>query len=417
MGQITHEDLNAKLSQEINNSTILSKDNEVKIQELETLIAEKGNKLIKYEYTIPATHEGQTTVTIPLPTLSQDDVISIILNGTVLYPTTDYTISGSIVTLTQPVLDYANTTFFIRVLKSIPTGGEIPTTDGSLLTDGSVSKQKLDVALQGEIDSSVNHQSKIASTTELGHVKIDGKTINIDPSSGVINAVAEKPIYTQGEYGGDSTYNLTIEGVTEYKEGMRITFKSINVIGDSSTSININNLGKKFLKFPTGGVVQDGNLVGAGGIIDAVYNGSDFRMIGGTDLTDAINVPYSYIAASAKAVKIVNDKVTSPIVWIDAVLNTNITNVTPLRYYKDEHNVVHLNGAVKGNQSNFTTLPIGYRPSKGYSKVIIAYSGDPVAGYKSYFPMITVDSSGLVGTGLTLGTDGVNVIDISFSTE
>lgn len=138
---------------------------------LASLKGERGEigKMTKYEYTIPATSEGQTTLEIPLSTLSIDDDLLLVLNGTVLYPDTDYTIAGSIVTLKQPVLDYSNSTFFVRVLKNIPKDSEVPTTDGSLLTDGSVAKQKLELSLQHEINTTTEHLAQNVASERGAH--------------------------------------------------------------------------------------------------------------------------------------------------------------------------------------------------------------------------------------------------------
>ena len=156
---------------------------------------EKGDigEITEFKYVIPASNEGQTQVNIPLSTLSPKDALFLTLNGTTLYPDTDYTVSGSIVTLSQPVVDYQNATFFVRILKNIPKGTQIPTADGSLLTDGSVSKQKLELSLQQDID-------RVASTTQLGKVKIDGETITID-ENGIIKSTIKG--YEVKSYNGD----------------------------------------------------------------------------------------------------------------------------------------------------------------------------------------------------------------------
>jgi len=186
---------------------------------LTSLKGERGEigKMTKYEYTIPATSEGQTTLEIPLSTLSVDDDLLLVLNGTVLYSDTDYTISGSMVSLKQPVLDYTNSTFFVRVLKNVPKGSEIPTGDGSLLTDGSVTKQKLESSLQQDINTTTEHLAQIATTTKLGHMMV-GENLEITPE-GVLNALgssAEIKPYNTGhlndlkEFGAYSSLGGTV---------------------------------------------------------------------------------------------------------------------------------------------------------------------------------------------------------------
>lgn len=136
------------------------------VQDLEDLvesIVQTGvAKLVRYSYTIPATTDGQTEIEIPLATFDQDtDTVLLIRNSTVLYEIEGYSISNRKITLVEPVLSAANTSFYLLILKNVPTGEE-GGVSGGVITDGSIAKRKLEQTLQDEIESKVSNDALIA---------------------------------------------------------------------------------------------------------------------------------------------------------------------------------------------------------------------------------------------------------------
>lgn len=125
------------------------------VQDLEDLvesIVQTGvAKLVRYSYTIPATTDGQTEIEIPLTTFDQDtDTVLLIRDSIVLYETVDYTISTRKIVLNTPIGIAANTSFYLLILKNVPSGEE-GGVSGGVITDGSIAKRKLEQTLQDEI--------------------------------------------------------------------------------------------------------------------------------------------------------------------------------------------------------------------------------------------------------------------------
>jgi len=346
---------------------------------LASLKGERGEigKMTKYEYTIPATSEGQTTLEIPLSTLSVDDDLLLVLNGTVLYPETDYTIAGSIVTLKQPVLDYSNSTFFVRVLKNIPKDNEIPTTDGSLLTDGSIAKQKLEASLQQEINNSTEHLTQIATPEKLGHIKPDGTTITVDPETGVASANGGKvKDYSEGHLN-----DLTETGVYS-SIGLHNADRGFPTIQYGTAFIEV-------WKDDAGTLYQKVYSVGSTGTMASMY----FRVKGGSyawtawvmqprGISNDLDNNADFIAASSYAVKTLNDTKADKVQenFIQAVLSMGTQDTTyPVSYYKDSLGVVHVEGQAQANGSGMIafTMPVGYRPVI-VTQVVIPQTTNPV---------------------------------------
>lgn len=117
------------------------------IDQINSSIASIGQtgipKLVSYQYVVPATTDGQTTVTIPLVTFDQStDTLFLFRNTTVQSPNM-YSVSGRTITLTMPVGTAADTVFHMMILKNVPIGpnGSI---NASVLLNGSVNEDKLD---------------------------------------------------------------------------------------------------------------------------------------------------------------------------------------------------------------------------------------------------------------------------------
>lgn len=367
-------------------------------------------KMTKYEYTIPATSEGQTTLEIPLSTLSVDDDLLLVLNGIVLYPETDYTISGSIVRLKQPVLDYFNSAFFVRVLKNIPKDSEVPTTDGSLLTDGSVAKQKLELSLQQEINTTTEHSGQDVFSENGAHgiryfndkleFKEDSNWNEIETGSvtkpfiGDLNDLVENGLYSVPENTPNVPSNFG-SWLVEVKKSSDGSF-----IVQTAYSENNNNLGessfKRVAKKDVSGKYVWGTV--AAGTSGYLNN----WMIGNIRLSDSIDSETPLQAASPKAVKQVNDLKANKVQenFIQAVLTMGTQDSTyPISYYKDSLGRVHVEGQARADASGMIafTMPVGYRPAIA-TQVVIPQTTNPV-GLKTM--TLQVNGYLIVSGGLT----------------
>ena len=369
---------------------------------LASLKGDKGEqgemaKLAKFEYTIPATTNGQTVVDIPLDTLSSNDIVFVELNGTTIYPVTDYTIIGSQLTLKQPIVDYTKATFFIRVLKNIPVGTEIPTADGSLLTDGSVTKQKLELTLQQDID-------RVASTTELGHVKVDGETITIDGNgviksnskgleaklySGDLNNLIDPGIYSVPANTPNSpstTYPFLVEVMTSYDNKFVIQRADYSNQG----AYALPSFTRRALKDSNGILVWSAPKAGNIGFVGT-------WRIENNILSDRVDDSNTNNVATANAVKQVNDKISSPPI-----------NLTPTSPFVEEYsggfvakkidNVISISIALKttstlapnAGYSIASTLPVGYRASRSN---VVGYVNCNLSGVNYNIPFIIQNSN------------------------
>lgn len=152
------------------------------------------------------------------------------------------------------------------------------------------------------------HSGQIATVVKLGHIKPDGKTIKVDPISGVARTEEGTPYVIATWDNASSSYLVDVDGITEYKEGLSLAVK-IKTTNSSNAIININNIGRAAIR-PQFGV----QMVQAGGMLDNYvytlrYNGDSFILQGGgLNLVDSLTSTSITEAATAFAVKRVNDK-------------------------------------------------------------------------------------------------------------
>lgn len=363
----------------------------------------KGDKgdigeITEFTYIIPATSEGQTELIIPLSTLSSKDSLFLTLNNTTLYPNEDYTVSGSIVTLLQPIVDYQNVTFFVRILKNIPKGTQIPTADGSLLTDGSVSKQKLELSLQQDID-------RIASTTQLGKVKIDAETITIDENgiiksnikgfdvknfSGNLNDLTESGFYQidTSTTNAPTNANYIIE-VLKSSDNTTVIQKA-TLLNDDNNSLVLKRTGYNSNGTPPYNFKVEIGVGQIGGwIIDT------------TRLIDSVSSDSAIQAPTARALKSVSDKVNiSPMVLSPTAPFTKANSSSGDFTVQKVAGLANISFVLKNTQQlnttnpyNITTdLPIGFRANRAG---VIGY-GYCFISAKLYTLPIIINSNSMV---------------------
>lgn len=104
-------------------------------------------RVTNFEYVIYPEFEGQTDITIPLSTFTQDDALLVVFNGTVIYPEVDYTVSANIIILKEPIKDYQKSSLFIKITKNIEIIKDVPTLDGGIITDGTITEDKFSQSL------------------------------------------------------------------------------------------------------------------------------------------------------------------------------------------------------------------------------------------------------------------------------
>lgn len=239
---------------------------------------------------------------------------------------------------------------------------------GNQITWGRLA-QSLKATITNALNAITNHESVKASSTTLGHIKADGTTITVDPVTGIASAKAgDKDIYVQAISTNGSDYDVTIEGVTELVDGLTFTVKP-NMTNTDWVYLNVNGLGKQYITHAAQGLIHVG-LFQKDSPYTVRYNGKYFVMqTGYFGLVDSLDSTSKHFAASAYAVKQVNDKF--KIERINAVLGKGwitspIPEAHPLTYFKDAFGVVHMYGNVKKmeNLSLVTTMPEGFRPTR-----------------------------------------------------
>lgn len=165
-------------------------------------------------------------------------------------------------------------------------------------------------------------------------------------------------ISTDGE-----NYSVTLDGVAYYVDGMAISIKPNKTNSIREVKLSINGLPPKpiahaILDFPVIGLIK------AGGIYTLRYSDDMFILQGdGFGLLDSVTSNSTIYAATANAVKMVNDKFT-PENYITATLQNGWTG--QVRYFKDAFGIVHISGTLDGTVSSSSiafSLPIGYRAS------------------------------------------------------
>lgn len=107
-------------------------------------------------------------------------------------------------------------------------------------------------------------------------------------------------------------YHASIPHITEYKIGMRFTFKVDATNTKSINFINVNGLGNQDLYFASNFPLVIPNTLKPGMIYEAIRSSNGiFMILGLIPLSDSLGQQSSLIAASSNAVKMVNDRLTS----------------------------------------------------------------------------------------------------------
>jgi len=230
------------------------------------------------------------------------------------------------------------------------------------------------------------HIHKIASATESGHIRPDGKTIKVDPVTGIASAVASTSYYVEArQNAGNTTYDVSIPDVTEYKPGLTILMKLLENNKQGAASLNINGLGAKTLVFQTyGAIAQNAGELQSGRVYQLVYDGLYFTIIGVQWSSsyeggvDSVGSPH--ILASYGSVGKVNAKVAAIQTQVDSKATKNVSTVNiPLvsgwaglaQITREDNGMLTLYfdiyGGTKTSGTKLGTIPAGYRPIQTYA--------------------------------------------------
>lgn len=441
-----------------------------------------------YNYVITPEFNGQTDITIPLDTFAQDDDLLLSVNGTVVYNEEDFTVAGNIITLKEPIADASKTKCFLKITKNVKQLVDVPTYDGGLITDGTVTEQKLSkdlidsfklaitkdefvstegqnvfnltgkyvpnrnllrvvvggveqfstsnftetstnsftlvkplkagvdvvaiyystvaplttdlenrvtitenkiVTIQSDLATAnqnlKNHESKIASATELGHVKVDNDTITID-EQGVIKGVkVNDTIYNATSTDG-KLYVIDTTETFSFKNGEKII-----VMPNSTSGYNTGAVSLKFSNSETTYSVLTNNIANLtnamfrnGVPYELVYTESGNRF---TVTTNIVSLSDSFstgtvVAPTARLVNQLNidkaDKAVEAYKEITLALGTK-DSTNPLAYFKDNFGIVHISGYANASSGTIAfQMPSGYLPAK--ATVVPVYRATGTAG-------------------------------------
>lgn len=84
--------------------------------------------------------------------------------------------------------------------------------------------------------------------------------------------------------GASDAYAVTLSPVpASYTTGMTVRFKA-NTVNTGATTLNVNGLGAKDIRKGNNAVLADGDIA-AGSVVEVVYDGTNFRLIGTTSNT------------------------------------------------------------------------------------------------------------------------------------
>lgn len=389
-------------------------------------------KMVYYPYVLKATTDNQTEFTIPLETFdATNDFLQVVQNVIVLNKDEHYTVTGKTITLNQGVT--TGTSLFITIIKNTLVGAE-GAVNGNLIKDATLPLKKLAEPVvtsvngqNGDINLSIptktseltndsnfatlenvstvstnleSHESKIASTTELGHVKVDGETITIS-ETGVISSVgggnSEQVMYfadTTGNYSssGRMNYFVNIDGLTELTDGLLICLR-VHQPTKGISSLGVNNFPVKWIKTPYGADTEANTLIEKG-TYTLRYNAVNnrFEIQGMQDLGS------------------VNVKTSTNIIYVDGSLGVNEQG----------------KGGSKG-EGAFKTINYALDQVKkfNFAEVVIRVAGgtynEDVNGFGFFGKPITIVADDSTNpptiTSITINrTDYINLMDLKIST-
>lgn len=236
-------------------------------------------------------------------------------------------------------------------------------------SDAEVTSENIESAL-----GFVPTELQIATESTLGGIKPDGETITVDPETGLASAVGGGG----SSYYGTAIYNTSlgqyeasIEGINELYEGLTVKIK-IQGTNTSNGAININNIQRYNIRNGiSAGAIRPQTLLD-GNVYTIVFGGSIWHLQGsGFSLVNTLNSTSNADAATANAVKQVNDKVEGETLTVPtSILYENVDTARPARI-KKVGGIVTVEAFLKVkqtlNNNTILSLPAGYRPRQDFS--------------------------------------------------
>lgn len=248
------------------------------------------------------------------------------------------------------------------------------------------------------------HLAEIATTEKLGHIKPDGTTIIVDEETGVASAITgDKDIYVPAISTNGADYDVTIEGVTELIDGLTFTVKP-NMTNTDWVYLNVNGLGKQYITHASQGLIYVG-LFQKDSPYTVRYNGKYFVMqTGYFGIVDSLTSTAKHYAASANAVKTLNDKLT-PSFWVDLPFQSGWSAPNGYLRYRRMGNIVQVVAAfvkaTAGYSPLMTQLPIEVRPTESmvFDSTASSSSTETTVQFKllsnGYIAVFTVNNTNL----------------------
>ncbi len=316
-----------------------------------------GMKLNTNTYDLLTTMVNQKSWELPKNSYDKNNDDIIVFHNGIYLPPTSWNISGNAINgyllniPDNPIKEPKDNNINIMILKNVPTTGN-EQFSGSLLTDGSVSMDKLGQ----DVHDAINNAGEKVEIVDNLTVGGSDKVLSAEMGKNLKNLVDEK------------ANSIDLESIqTEVTEHLA-EIASTTKLGHVKVGANLS-------------VTPDGTLNASGGTVPDAST----TVKGIVKLNDTVDSTSITEAATANTVKHVNDKLLDTF-WIPLAVNSGFTkpydSATSYRkignriYLKIECTTLALTGGTDTAKHAFCTLPVGYRPSVYTTgHVIIAYNG------------------------------------------
>ncbi|MFJ7646939.1 hypothetical protein ACIQ1H_05295 [Lysinibacillus sp. NPDC097279] len=215
-------------------------------------------------------------------------------------------------------------------------------------------------------------------TPDISNFNQQMNTLQTNVNEHIENSVLHAH-FVRAKQDDNSTYNLTIPGISAYVPGIRILLEPTETNKDGKVTFNINGLGPKAVSFQNRYdegqdpviYIQNAETLQSYKVYEFVYNGRDFNVIGIPFITDNPEFAlFDKMPVSARAVRGLNELKANKKLpnSIQCTLEAGWSHQgnAPLTYFKDDFGIVHVQGQILKTGSPThnvcTVLPVGFRP-------------------------------------------------------